>query len=503
MPANTTTEADSAGTGSDTGDATTDGSTLAWGTTSFEPGGDVALVGRWTVGLVERGNPSTRERLWSLVADDAPLDDILDELSSSGLKALPDFGLAQVEGAAVRIVARGRTTITAERSSGGDHEIDPSGVRTWIEELVADVSAITIALPAPDDPAPSTEQFAVLAGSVPARSLSRRYDVPDDHAAAAESGAGWTAAAATPSAGGSEQPSTPPSTSPSTSPNAPSNATAVPSDDEVAPASAAEPETIDGIGEPGSAPDGPWSDDRDGDHPTISTTPGDPDGASAGPTATDAASVDVAPVDAAPVGARPASPQPPPPGWAPSPPPPGGPVPVGSPPFDPSSRGSESEVSGIGSPEAGPVDPIFDGGRDRSDDSDDDGGAPTPDGAGDDADADAPVFSVLAFSNGERVVVDRAVLIGRNPKVAGAVDGGPPHIMKFDGPGQGLSRTHAEVRIEAGNVVIEDLQSTNGTEVQLPGQQRRRLRGGEPVVIVPGALIDFGDELHCTLEASG
>ncbi len=72
--------------------------------------------------------------------------------------------------------------------------------------------------------------------------------------------------------------------------------------------------------------------------------------------------------------------------------------------------------------------------------------------------------------------------------------------MKFDGPGQGLSRTHAEVRIEGEQLVLEDLQSTNGTEVQLPGQPRRRLRSGEPVVIAPGSLIDFGDELHCTVE---
>ena len=72
--------------------------------------------------------------------------------------------------------------------------------------------------------------------------------------------------------------------------------------------------------------------------------------------------------------------------------------------------------------------------------------------------------------------------------------------MKFDGLGQGLSRTHAEVRVENGALLLEDLQSTNGTETQLPGQQRR---GGEPVVVVPGTLIDFGDELHCTFETAG
>jgi len=123
---------------------------------------------------------------------------------------------------------------------------------------------------------------------------------------------------------------------------------------------------------------------------------------------------------------------------------------------------------------------------------------------GDTAAPAAPqIHGVLAFSNGERNGVDRSVLIGRNPKVAGAVEGGLPHIMKFDGPGQGLSRTHAEVRVENGALLLEDLQSTNGTEIQLPGQQRRRLRGGEPVVVVPGTLIDFGDELHCTVEIAG
>jgi pSer/pThr/pTyr-binding forkhead associated (FHA) protein len=115
----------------------------------------------------------------------------------------------------------------------------------------------------------------------------------------------------------------------------------------------------------------------------------------------------------------------------------------------------------------------------------------------------AEVHGILAFSNGERINVDRSVLIGRNPKVAGAIEGGLPHIMKFEGPGQGLSRTHAEVRIEGGEMLLEDLQSTNGTEVQLPGQPRRRVRSGEPVVVVPGTLIDFGDELHCTVETAG
>ncbi len=110
------------------------------------------------------------------------------------------------------------------------------------------------------------------------------------------------------------------------------------------------------------------------------------------------------------------------------------------------------------------------------------------------------MHAILAFGNGERVPVDRNVLIGRNPKITGQVDE-LPRILKYDGPGQGLSRTHAEIRIEGGQLVVEDLQSTNGTEVQLPGSKRERIASGRAVAIVYGSVIVFGDELVCDVEA--
>lgn len=207
--------------------------------------------------------------------------------------------------------------------------------------------------------------------------------------------------------------------------------------------------------------------------------------------------------------AEPASPQP-------ADPQPASPQPPGQP-SGPGTGGALPEstvvVGANDGPVRGPVSSIFDDEVvadpiDPSFPSDDFTSAPGIGAAaadlGDTAAPAAPqIHGVLAFSNGERIGVDRNVLIGRNPKVAGAVAGGLPHIMKFDGLGQGLSRTHAEVRVENGALLLEDLQSTNGTEIQLPGQQRRRLRGGEPVVVVPGTLIDFGDELHCTFETAG
>ncbi len=514
MPANKTTESDAAITESG------DESSLAWGTTAFEPGSDVGLVARQTVGLIERNNPSTRERLWGLISDDAPLDDILDELSSTGLKALPDFGLAQVEGSAIRIVARGRTTISAELASGSTHEIDPSGVRTWIEELLEDVAAITITLPGLDGDAAvsGSEAFAVLAGSVPASSLSRRYDAADDHADAAESGAGWTAGGTDALAGATDEPA-PVSEAGEDLAQAPEVELEMVADiDEPADAVVSDPAEI----EPAAGES--WFEDQAASpsaiippQPTMEVDdaddPGSAEAQSAAPIdiTADPAPSDPQPAVPVPSDPQPASPQPPPPGASPSGPPPSGPGAGGPPPSIPPTDATVV-VGPEDGPTRGPVSSIFD------DDFDDqaagavqgDNGGMTVGRAELEADVDstampfsnATVYGVLAFSNGERIDIDRSILIGRNPKVAGAVEGGLPHIMKFDGPGQGLSRTHAEVRIDAGAVLIEDLQSTNGTEVQLPGQQRRRLRGGEPVVIVPGTLIDFGDELHCTLESA-
>ncbi|WP_040492565.1 FHA domain-containing protein [Ilumatobacter nonamiensis] len=422
-------------------DSTATEPSLEWGTSSFEPGSDVGLVARHTVGLIERDNPSTRERLWGLVADDAPLDDVLDELSSTGLKALPDFGIVQAEGANVRVVARGRASISAELSSGDVHEIDASGVRTWIEEVVADVVAITIMLPPSVDDAASdlsTEAFAVLAGSVPARSISRRFDVADGHASVAEEG--WS--------------NTPAWASPAESDLVDDPSTELDADADVELAMV-EPADSSGDGDD-------WFDLED---------------------AAPSESVPPQPVDA-----QVADPQPgpPPSDVLPASPQPGGPPApgAGTPP---------PAATVIFGADDGPASSIFDQTQAPAVEAADDG---------DVASASAS-WGVLAFSNGVRIEVDRSVLIGRNPKVSGDVEGELPHLMKFDGPGQGLSRTHAEVRVEDGEIVLEDLQSTNGTEVELPGQQRRRVRSGEPVVVVPGTLIDFGEELHCTVEAAG
>ena len=114
----------------------------------------------------------------------------------------------------------------------------------------------------------------------------------------------------------------------------------------------------------------------------------------------------------------------------------------------------------------------------------------------DDLDGEPVVRAVLAFDTGERVPVDRSVLIGRNPKITGTVEAELPRIMKYDGAGQGVSRTHAEVRIDGTDLVIEDLDSTNGTEVETADGETEAVPAGRPVVIGIGSVVVLGDELR-------
>ena len=110
-----------------------------------------------------------------------------------------------------------------------------------------------------------------------------------------------------------------------------------------------------------------------------------------------------------------------------------------------------------------------------------------------------PRLGTLRFSDGSVTHLDHPVLVGRNPKLEGRMPNEMPTLLKLD-VGQGLSRTHAAIRLEGWQVFVEDLGSSNGTLVTLPGRSARRLHDGEPTLLEFGALIDFGGEISCTFE---
>jgi pSer/pThr/pTyr-binding forkhead associated (FHA) protein len=91
------------------------------------------------------------------------------------------------------------------------------------------------------------------------------------------------------------------------------------------------------------------------------------------------------------------------------------------------------------------------------------------------------------------VLLDAIAFIGRRPSSPRVVRGGLPRIVRVQSPTQEVSSTHLELRQVGSTVVAQDMNSTNGTTVGIPGHPVRTLRPGESVVVTIGTLIDIGD----------
>ncbi|MCB8043796.1 FHA domain-containing protein, partial [Microbacterium oxydans] len=99
----------------------------------------------------------------------------------------------------------------------------------------------------------------------------------------------------------------------------------------------------------------------------------------------------------------------------------------------------------------------------------------------------------LAFNTQRSVAAGPRVVIGRNPE---PVAGHEP--LSIATPGRMLSRTHATIAVDAaGRIVVTDLDSANGIELQ--SAPPRWLTPGEPTPIPDGSTILLGD-VYCTVE---
>ena len=85
------------------------------------------------------------------------------------------------------------------------------------------------------------------------------------------------------------------------------------------------------------------------------------------------------------------------------------------------------------------------------------------------------MLAVLRSSDGATVEVDRAVLVGRAPS-SHRSSARAPRLMTVPSPGHDISRTHLEVAPDGWQIVVTDLNSTNGTVLVRPeGADRQQL----------------------------
>ena len=75
-----------------------------------------------------------------------------------------------------------------------------------------------------------------------------------------------------------------------------------------------------------------------------------------------------------------------------------------------------------------------------------------------------------------------------------------PTLVTVPSPNNDISRTHVQVRQDGEDVVVTDLNSTNGVLVARDGGAPQRLHPGEPFAVLPGAVVDIGDGVTFTVE---
>ncbi|MBU4335528.1 MAG: FHA domain-containing protein [Actinobacteria bacterium] len=106
----------------------------------------------------------------------------------------------------------------------------------------------------------------------------------------------------------------------------------------------------------------------------------------------------------------------------------------------------------------------------------------------------------LVLSTGLVVALDRPVLIGRAPQAMRLGSRDLPRLVAVPSPQQDISRTHAEVRLVGDDVLVTDLDSTNGVYLLAAGLGARRLHPGEPTALAASETVDLGDGVTFTVE---
>ncbi|MEP6798448.1 MAG: FHA domain-containing protein, partial [Lapillicoccus sp.] len=116
--------------------------------------------------------------------------------------------------------------------------------------------------------------------------------------------------------------------------------------------------------------------------------------------------------------------------------------------------------------------------------------------------APRPPLGVLRLPSGDVVTLDRGIVLGRAPRTSLDVPvASRPHVVRVASPQKDVSRTHLEVVLDGWQVLVRDLETTNGTLVTLPGEAPTPLLPDEPRVIAPGTRISLADEVELTYEA--
>jgi len=104
-----------------------------------------------------------------------------------------------------------------------------------------------------------------------------------------------------------------------------------------------------------------------------------------------------------------------------------------------------------------------------------------------------PPLGVLLLDDGAVFQLDSDYVIGREPSLDGSVAQGKARPLRIGDDTGIVSRVHARIHLDGWRVLVTDLNSANGTRVQLPGQPTEQpLVPQVPIVLATGSQVDLG-----------
>jgi FHA domain-containing protein len=102
----------------------------------------------------------------------------------------------------------------------------------------------------------------------------------------------------------------------------------------------------------------------------------------------------------------------------------------------------------------------------------------------------------LVAEDGSRVPLDRAYVLGRDPRQDPAVRRGAASPVFIPDPEHTVSRVQAYLDIDGGVLTIRDAASSNGTDVAAPGDAEWTRLGSEPFALPVGWSIRIGRRVY-------
>lgn len=106
----------------------------------------------------------------------------------------------------------------------------------------------------------------------------------------------------------------------------------------------------------------------------------------------------------------------------------------------------------------------------------------------------------LTLPDGEQLLLEQTTLVGRDP--AHNAEWATARLVSVIDPGKTISKTHAALELTAsGQLVVHDLNSTNGVYLGYPGAEDQTVEPESPALVEHGVELSFG-EFTVTVERS-